>query len=240
MSSKQQNKSQVSDILWRLNDFGSFFRRVVRRHTGCSMGSSRRNPFKFQTGASLSNLPSRDTVTLIEVMITVAIVAFLAAIALPSYQDYVLGGHLVDATNSASAPQVDMERHFQDNRTHVDAGKLKPPCPATPAHFNKAEAAQSPCGGTSTAAAYTPRAEEGVWTKGLSFALHQPGTKATTISDVGGPGDCVAALILVCAHLYPAPFGMGALEIDPAAMLRDRGRQFLDVAHRHRDDKNYV
>ena len=43
-------------------------------------------------------------------MITVAIVAILASIALPSYRDYILRGQLVDATNLLSAGRANMER----------------------------------------------------------------------------------------------------------------------------------
>ena len=50
--------------------------------------------------------------TLIELMITVAIIGILAAIALPSYSEYILRGQVVDATNSLAAMQANMERHF--------------------------------------------------------------------------------------------------------------------------------
>src|SRR6195952_463946 len=70
--------------------------------------------------------------TLIEVMITVAIVAILAAVALPSYRDYILRGQLVDATNLLAAGRANMERYFQDNRTYaaVTTPALYPPCHA--------------------------------------------------------------------------------------------------------------
>ncbi len=57
--------------------------------------------------------------TLIEVMIVVAIIGILAAIAIPSYRDYILRGKLVDMTNALSSTQARMERYFQDNRTYV-------------------------------------------------------------------------------------------------------------------------
>ena len=68
--------------------------------------------------------------TLIEVMIVVAIVAILAAIALPSYRDYILRGQLVDASNLRAAGRANMERYFQDNRTYatVTPGTIDPPC----------------------------------------------------------------------------------------------------------------
>jgi len=68
--------------------------------------------------------------TLIEVMITVAIVAILASIALPNYRDYVLRGQLVDGTNGLSTMRATLERYFQDNRTYESVGAFTSPCDA--------------------------------------------------------------------------------------------------------------
>ena len=54
--------------------------------------------------------------TLIEVMITVAIVAILAGIALPSYNDYLRRGQLPEAFNNLADFRVKMEQYYQDNR----------------------------------------------------------------------------------------------------------------------------
>lgn len=54
--------------------------------------------------------------TLIEVMITVAIVAILAAIALPSYRDYVARGRIAEATNLMADTRARLEQFYQDNR----------------------------------------------------------------------------------------------------------------------------
>jgi type IV pilus assembly protein PilE len=59
--------------------------------------------------------------TLIELMIVVAIVAILASIALPSYNDYVRRGKIQEATSTLAANRVRMEQYFQDNRTYVGA-----------------------------------------------------------------------------------------------------------------------
>lgn len=59
--------------------------------------------------------------TLIEVMIAVAIVAILAAIALPSYAEYIKRARVIDATQALSSMRVKMEQQFQDRRTWVGA-----------------------------------------------------------------------------------------------------------------------
>jgi type IV pilus assembly protein PilE len=59
--------------------------------------------------------------TLIEVLITVAIVAILSAIAIPSYQDYVKRGRIVDSVSTLANMQASMEQFFQDNRTYTGA-----------------------------------------------------------------------------------------------------------------------
>lgn len=57
--------------------------------------------------------------TLIEVMITIAIVAILSAVAMPSYREYVIRGNVPEATSRLATKQVQMEQAFQDNRTYV-------------------------------------------------------------------------------------------------------------------------
>jgi type IV pilus assembly protein PilE len=54
--------------------------------------------------------------TLIEVMIVVAIIAILAGIALPSYQDYVRRGQVTEAITRLTDYRVKMEQFYLDNR----------------------------------------------------------------------------------------------------------------------------
>lgn len=57
--------------------------------------------------------------TLIELMIVVAIIGFLAAIALPMYTDYIRRGKITEATSSLSELRLRAEKWFADNRTYV-------------------------------------------------------------------------------------------------------------------------
>ena len=59
--------------------------------------------------------------TLIELMIAVAIIAILAAIAIPSYSEYVRRGRITEAISALSGMRVKMEQFFQDNRSYVGA-----------------------------------------------------------------------------------------------------------------------
>jgi type IV pilus assembly protein PilE len=57
--------------------------------------------------------------TLIELMITVAIIAILAAVALPAYTDYVTRSKFSEAHSHLADLRVKMEQRFQDARTYV-------------------------------------------------------------------------------------------------------------------------
>jgi type IV pilus assembly protein PilE len=114
--------------------------------------------------------------TLIEVMIVVAIIAILAAIALPSYNDYVIRGRLVDATNTLSATRAQMEQYFQDNRTYAATGAFTPPCSTTQTVGTFTVA----CATAPTATAYTVTATGTGTTAGFVYTINQSGTRTTT------------------------------------------------------------
>ena len=56
--------------------------------------------------------------TLIEVMITVAVIAILAAVALPNYIEYVTRSKLVEAKTNLSDMRTRLEQYFLDNRKY--------------------------------------------------------------------------------------------------------------------------
>jgi prepilin-type N-terminal cleavage/methylation domain-containing protein len=127
--------------------------------------------------------------TLIEVMVVVAIVAILAAIAIPSYRDYILRGQLVDATNLLSAGRANMERYFQDNRTYatVTAGAIEPPCSAVIPVAQRTQGLfilTCPAAPTATAYALTVTGTGAV--AAFSYTVDQLDSRTTTIA-AGGP-----------------------------------------------------
>jgi type IV pilus assembly protein PilE len=56
--------------------------------------------------------------TLIELMITVAVVAILTAIAFPSYTAYIQRGRISEAVSSLATTRVRLEQFYQDNRNY--------------------------------------------------------------------------------------------------------------------------
>jgi prepilin-type N-terminal cleavage/methylation domain-containing protein len=123
--------------------------------------------------------PRRPTgFTLIELMITVAIVAVLAAIAYPSYRNYVIRGQLANATDGLSAVSANMERYFQDNRTYLAANGFTPPC-ATAATYGTFTVS---CPTTLTATTYQLQGIGSGNTAGFSFFIDQQGNQSSTVA----------------------------------------------------------
>lgn len=68
--------------------------------------------------------------TLIELMVTVAIVALLVAIALPSYQNSVRKGRRADARALLQAASIAQEKYRLNNPSYASLTlNLSPPCP---------------------------------------------------------------------------------------------------------------
>lgn len=125
--------------------------------------------------------------TLIEVIVTVAIVGILAAIALPSYATFVTRGRIPEATGPLAAKRVEMEQYFQDNRTYVGAAACNSDT-STSRYFTFS------CSGSPTATAFTLQAVGVGATVGFAYTINQAGDKATTSVPSGwslpSPNNC--------------------------------------------------
>jgi type IV pilus assembly protein PilE len=70
---------------------------------------------------------SESGFTLIELMVTVAIVAILASVAIPSYKDHVERSKVTEAISNLSSGRVKMEQWFLDNRSYMPITSVSPP-----------------------------------------------------------------------------------------------------------------
>ena len=60
--------------------------------------------------------------TLIELMVTVAIVGILSAVAIPAYTQYVTRSKVTDATSRLVDARLKLEQWYQDNRSYGGTG----------------------------------------------------------------------------------------------------------------------
>jgi type IV pilus assembly protein PilE len=74
--------------------------------------------------ATLSTVLRSAGFTLIEMMVTVAIIGILAAIALPSYSEYVMRGKLMDAHTKLADLRGKQETYWSNNNTYVGPGNI--------------------------------------------------------------------------------------------------------------------
>jgi len=122
--------------------------------------------------------------TLIELMVTMAILAIIAAVALPNYTDYVKRGKIPEATSNLQAMKTKMEQWFQDNRTYpstcgpaAGATQIQVPtlqsftitCPVLTANTYTIQAAGGVAGGDQSMA-------------GITYTIDQANNRQTTVA----------------------------------------------------------
>ncbi|KAB2894490.1 MAG: prepilin-type N-terminal cleavage/methylation domain-containing protein [Burkholderiaceae bacterium] len=127
--------------------------------------------------------------TLIEAMIVVAIVAILAAVALPSYQRYVTRAKLPEAFSLLSGMGLSAQQYFQDNRTYAGTGGVNG-CPPGVGLVNGSSKHFSFTCSNVTATTITMTAT-GTATdlNGIVFTLNQGHQRATTSVPTGWRGN---------------------------------------------------
>jgi type IV pilus assembly protein PilE len=123
--------------------------------------------------------------TLIEVMITVAIIAILASVALPAYNDYIRRGQQAEAFNALADFRAKMEQYYQDNRNYGSAGGCA--TDSTAASWNSFTATQYftySCAPTDTSAYQTyllTATGSSGQVNGDVYRIDQNGNRTTTI-----------------------------------------------------------
>lgn len=114
--------------------------------------------------------------SLIEMMVVVAIIGILAAIAIPSYQEYVTKARVADAISGLANKRVQMEQYFQDNRTYVGADTGTFPCAADTATSKAFDFGCSNIGATT----YTITATGKTTMVGFVYNINQDNAKSTS------------------------------------------------------------
>lgn len=112
--------------------------------------------------------------TLVEIMITVAIVGILTAVALPSYRDYVVRARLTEAFSGLSAAQPVAEQLWSNTRSFATLGTVVPRIlPADTPTFTFTASNATP-------STYTVTATGTAQAAGFVFTIDQSGNRATT------------------------------------------------------------
>ncbi|MEO8142974.1 MAG: type IV pilin protein [Betaproteobacteria bacterium] len=126
--------------------------------------------------------------TLLELMITAAVVAVLAAVAVPQFGDYTKRGKIPEAVATLSDLRMRLERYYADNRTYVGFPVTAPgaryftyTCPTLTASTYTCQAA-GPGGAPANDASMA----------GFTYTINQSNTKtsAITVSGWGNSASC--------------------------------------------------
>lgn len=120
--------------------------------------------------------------TLIEVMITVAIVAIIAAVAMPSYSSYVQRSRVAPALDALSAFATRMEQRFQDTGNYANGTACGAAWPQpAPTGFTMS------CTLSNSNQNYTATATGSGTMAGYTYTIDQNGTRRTTAHPKGAP-----------------------------------------------------
>lgn len=135
--------------------------------------------------------------TMIELMMVVAVIAILAAIAVPMYGSYVMRGKIIDATSHLGDLRTQMEKFFMDNRTYLNGAA----CGVQPIidayNADPARNFNFSCPAV-TATTYTLQAD-GIATRGMpnfQYQINEQNQKATTNVYSGWSGAGAACWVI--------------------------------------------
>lgn len=116
--------------------------------------------------------------SLIELMVTVAIIGILSTIAVPMYSDYVTRAKLTEAFTGLADARVKMEQYYQDNRTYSNGSAASGVLPSSK-YFNFA--------GVDAASTFTISATgiAAQGTGGFVYTINQTNVHATSAVPAG-------------------------------------------------------
>jgi type IV pilus assembly protein PilE len=110
--------------------------------------------------------------TLLELMIVAAVLAILAKVAFPNYQNYIKKARITDATSALADYRVKYENYFLDNKTYPAASTTCLPTTNTaPAMFT--------IGCVSDASTYTITATGNSLMNSFNYTITETNTKAS-------------------------------------------------------------
>ncbi len=146
-------------------------------------------PLPHRLGAAL--LRGREAgFTLIELMITVAIIAIIASVAYPQYTEHVQRSRMAEATGQLSVTRVKLEQYYQDNRNY---GSTASACGVT---MPTGDAFTFTCtwgsGGTSQSFLMTATGKSSANMSGYTFTVDNDNAQRTTafVGATGLPASC--------------------------------------------------
>jgi len=113
--------------------------------------------------------------TLIEVMITVAIIGILSAVAIPAYSNYVVRARTTEAFSALAGMQPGLEQQWANTRSFAGYG-----LPPDTANFTYSLP-------TASESAYTAQAVGKGKMAGVTYTVNQSNTRTTVITSATGP-----------------------------------------------------
>lgn len=120
--------------------------------------------------------------TLIEIMITVAILAIISAVALPSYQSYVMRSRVPEAFDMLSSYAARMEQAYQDTGNYGTAGCT--PTPPVGKNFVLT------CALSNGGQAYLASASGTAQMSGYTYTVDNTGARVTVAHPKGANANC--------------------------------------------------
>ena len=126
--------------------------------------------------------------TLIEVMVTVAIIAILGAVALPSYNAYVQRSRVPPAFDGLSSYAVRMEQRYQD--TGCYAGACSPVGTTCGVAVPTVSNFTVTCTLTNTGQGFTATATGSGSLVGYTYTINNAGARVTTAHPKGANASC--------------------------------------------------